>query len=56
MPGIYKSGNRFCRDFRGIELNGQSLEIVEKFSYLDETIKTGGGAFGSVVTRISSEW
>ena len=25
-------------DFPGIELNGQSLEIVEKFCHLDDTI------------------
>ena len=29
--------------YPGIELNGQSLEIVEKFCYLDGTIGARGG-------------
>lgn len=37
-----------------MELNGQSLEIVEKFCYLGDTIGAGGNAVDSVKTRIRS--
>ena len=44
MPDIYKSANRYNRRLYMLELNGQSLEIVEK-CYRDDTIGTTGGAF-----------
>ena len=41
-------------DFSGKELNGQSLEIVEKFCYLSELSQRS--AVDSVITRIRSGW
>ena len=38
--------------FQGIELNGQSLEIVEKFSYLGVVILARWGAVDSVTISI----
>ena len=43
-----------AEDFRGMELNSQSLEIVEKFCDLGDTIGARGNAVGSVITRIRS--
>ena len=37
-----------------IELNGQSLEIVENFHYLGDAIGVRGGAFDSAITEIKS--
>ena len=37
-----------------MELNSQSLEIVEKFCDLGDTIGARGNAVGSVITRIRS--
>ena len=41
-----------AEDCPGIELNDQSLEILEKFCYLGETISVREGAGHSFVTRI----
>ena len=43
-------------DCRGIEFNGQFLEILGKFFYLGDTIGARGGAVDSVITRICSGW
>ena len=40
-----------AEDFPGIELNGQSLKIVEKFCYLCDKIGTRGGEDYIVITR-----
>ena len=37
-------------------LNCQSLEIVEKFSYLGKTIEARGDAVDCVITKIRSGW
>ena len=44
-----------AEDCPGIQLNGHSLEIVEKFCYLSDTIGARGAAFDSVITRIKGE-
>ena len=44
-----------AEDFPGIELNGQSLKIVEKFCYLGGTTGARGGADDIVITRTKSE-
>ena len=41
-------------DCSGAELNGQSLEIVEKFYYLGDTMRARGGTFDSDITRTRS--
>ena len=43
-----------AEDCPGIELNRHSLEIVERFSYLGDTIGARGNAVVSVITRIRS--
>ena len=43
-----------AEDFLGIELNGQCIEIVEKFCYHGDTTGPTGGAVDSVITRIRS--
>ena len=45
MSGMYKSGT---------ELNDQSFEILGRFYYLGETIGSGYGTVGSIITMISS--
>ena len=45
-----------AEDFPNIKLNSQSLEFVEKFCYLGDTIETGWGALGSVITRVKGGW
>lgn len=40
----------------GIDLNYESLEIVEKLCYFDNTIGAGGGSFDSATTRIRKGW
>ena len=45
-----------ARDCPGIELNGQSLKIQEKFCYPDDAKRAGGGAVDSAMTRIRSRW
>ena len=40
----------------GIELNAQSLEMVETFCYLCDTIGARRGAFDSAKTKIKSGW
>ena len=44
-----------AEDYPGIELHGQSLEIVEKF-YLGDTTGAREGACDSVIIRIKSGW
>ena len=44
-----------AEDCPGIQLNGHSLEIVEKVCYLSDTIGARGAAFDSVITRIKGE-
>ena len=44
-----------AEDYPGIELHGQSLEIVEKF-YLGDTTGASEGACDSVIIRIKSGW
>lgn len=39
----------------GIDLNDQSLEIMEKLCYFDNTIGAGGCEFDSVTTRIRKD-
>ena len=39
-------------DCQAIELNGQSLEIVEKFRYLDNKTGARGVVVDSAITRI----
>ena len=41
---------RIAEDFPGIELNGQSLKIVENFCYLCGKIETRGGEDYIVIT------
>ena len=36
--------------------NGQTLEVVEKFCYLGDTISTRGGEEDSITGRIRSGW
>ena len=43
-----------AKDCPGVELNGQSLKIMEKFSNLGETVEVSGGAFDIVITNIRS--
>ena len=43
-------------DCTGIELNDQSIETVEKFCYLGDTVGAREGGFASVITRIRSGW
>ena len=45
-----------AEDCPGIKLNGQSLEIAEKYCYLHNTMGARGGAIDSFITRIRSEW
>ena len=45
-----------AEDCPGIELIDQSLETVEKFCYLGDTIGAREGGFDSVITRIRSGW
>ena len=51
-----KSTNRHAENCLGIELNGQSLEIVEKFCYVSDTLRATEGAFDIIITRIRSGW
>ena len=51
MLVMCKSANRRGRALSSIELNGQFLEIVEKFCYLGGTIGVRGSAFYSVITK-----
>ena len=44
MSEMWKSAKRQSRDCPGIELNGQSLEIVGRFCYLGGKIGLKGGA------------
>ena len=39
-----------------IELNDHSLEIVETFFYLGDSVGARGGAFDSTITIIRSGW
>ena len=45
-----------AKDSPCIKLNDQSLEIVEKFCYLGDTVGARRGQYDSIITRIKSEW
>ena len=45
-----------AEDCPGIELNGRSLEIVEKFFCLSDTIEAREVAIDNGITRIRSGW
>ena len=45
-----------AEDCPGIKLNGQPIEIVEKYCYLHNTIGAKGGTVDSITIKIRSEW
>ena len=49
MPGMCKADT--TEDCPDIELNGQSLEIVERLCYLGDTTGARKGAFSSIIAR-----
>ena len=56
MSDTQKLANRQVEDCPNIELNGQSLEIVETFCYIGDTMGATGGPADTDVTGIRSGW